>query len=537
MYNSPVNEKLPLSQLGVALVDSLRQIEAYEKAAQQRRERNTIHVQTVGSTLSTAYEQLRNASEYAEDELLQQRAIRRYLKRELSFHAKVPTSQLAQELVTELTQAEYLENDHVTQSDIKSIEQSISVYYEAYWKFAENEHRPARRQIFQKWLLDVLAVRCEQVLRSHMRQLMFAHFAFRYLQDKMPVKKLRRKGEKIPTDDFPIVLYTAIHRSILKSDTMTIRAALLDSYQVPVEDIDRFYEFNKKLDQLFSASTTVFTARAVSKNGAALRFIYSSFFADDAPLNSQDLKTTSTLDLGLRKHIEKEYIALDKRLDKGIMRSIIFLFITKSVIGLGIEVPYDLIVYGSIIWVPLLLNLFFPSIFIAFTRLTLTTPSVRNTSALINQITAMLFQDNQPQAYPVRIPKDSSSTSFNIAYLLMFMLVFTGLVYILSLLHFNLVQGAIFFIFLSTASFLAFRLSRQIHELEVVHAAQNSLSVFRDIIYMPFIYVGQQISYRYSQVNIIANALDILIELPLKTILRLVRQWVQFLNAKKDELL
>ena len=532
-----MTEKPPLSQLGIALVESLQRIEAYEKATNDRRERNTIHVQTVGSTLSTAYEQLRNASEYAEDELLQQRAIRRYLKRELSFHVKVPTAQLANELVTELTQAEYLENDHVTQADIKALEKHITLYYDAYWKFADEEQRPARRQILQKWILDVLAVRCEQVLRSHIRQLMFAHFAFSYLQDKMPAKKLRRKNEKIPTADFPIVLYTAIHRAILKSDTMTIRAALLDSYQIPVDDITRFYDFNKKLDTLFSANTTVFTARAVSKNGAALRFIYTSFFADNAPLTGKDLKTTSTLDLGLRKHIEQEYIALDKRLDKGIMRSIIFLLITKSIVGIGIEIPYDFLIYGSIIWVPLLLNLFFPSIFIAFTRLTLTTPSVRNTSALINQVTAMLYQDNQPQAYPVRITKDSSSTSFNIAYLFMFMLVFAGLVYILSLLHFNIVQGAIFFVFLSTASFLAFRLSRQIHELEVVHAAQNSLSVFRDIIYMPFIYVGQQISYRYSQVNIIANALDILIELPLKTILRLVRQWVQFLNAKKDELL
>ena len=53
----------------------------------------------------------------------------------------------------------------------------------------------------------------------------------------------------------------------------------------------------------------------------------------------------------------------------------------------------------------------------------------------------------------------------------------------------------------------------------------------------PFIAVGQQISYRYSQVNIVATILDLLIELPLKTILRLVRQWTQFLNQKKDELI
>jgi hypothetical protein len=37
--------------------------------------------------------------------------------------------------------------------------------------------------------------------------------------------------------------------------------------------------------------------------------------------------------------------------------------------------------------------------------------------------------------------------------------------------------------------------------------------------------------------NIIAQLLDIVIELPLKTVLRLLRQWSAFLNSKKDELL
>jgi hypothetical protein len=37
--------------------------------------------------------------------------------------------------------------------------------------------------------------------------------------------------------------------------------------------------------------------------------------------------------------------------------------------------------------------------------------------------------------------------------------------------------------------------------------------------------------------NIIAQILDVVIELPLKTVMRLLRQWSTFLNNKKDELL
>lgn len=536
MYNGRVSQQPHLSQLGLTLIDSLQKIESYASGELARRETDTVHVPTVGSALTTAYEQLRNASEYAEDELLQQRAIRRYFKRVLSFHVKVPTAQFAEELVTELTQAEYLSNDHVTKSDIAAIAGHIDKYYDAYWQYADKEHHLAKRHEFQQWMLDTLAVVCEQTLKSHIRQLMFAHFAFTCLQDKITLQNIVRDNEKISDDDFAIVLYVAIHRSLLKSDTMTIRAALIDSFRISITDPAAFVAFNRKLDFLMETKSVAFATRIIGKNGAPLRFIYTGFFADDAQLGAQALKSPDTLEHSLRSHIESEYVALDKRLDKGIVRSVIFLLITKSIIGIAIEVPYDVLMYGAIIWVPLLINLLFPSVFIALTRLTLATPNVRNTNAVISQATGILFSDER-SAYEIRFPKESSSIGFNTAYTVMFLIMFAGLSYILYLLEFNIVQGIIFFVFLSTASFLSFRLSRQIHELETVNASQGALSLFRDVIYMPFIYVGQQISYRYSQVNIVAMALDVLIELPLKTILRLVRQWMLFLNAKKDELI
>jgi hypothetical protein len=531
-----VNQQTRLSHLGVALFASLQKIEEYEKNTLKRKGKETLHVPTVGSTISTAYEQLRNASEYAEDELLQQRAIRRYLKRELSFHSKIPTATMAEELVTELTQAEYLLNDNTSKSDVKAISKQIKTYYDAYWEYAETEPNYSKRALFQEWVLDSLAVRLEQILRSHIRQLLFAHFAFTYLHDKVPMKKLVRKDEGIAADDYPIVLYTSIHRTILKSDAATIRVALMDSYRKDISDANEFIAFNEKLDTIMKSKSVASIGRIVSRNSAALRFVYTGFYNSDSPISTTALKNEETLEYALRQHIEQEYALLNKKLDRGIVRSIIFLLITKSIIGLGVEIPYDLAFMGHIVWLPLIINLLFPAIYITLSRLALTTPVTRNTDAIIDQVTNMLFVNDQ-EAYKVRIPKESSSLGFNLLYATTFMIAFAGLSYALYLLEFNIVQGIIFFIFLSTASFLSFRLSRQIHEIEVVHAPQGSLSLLRDVIYMPFIYVGQQISYRYSQVNIIAAVLDILIELPLKTILRLIRQWMNFLNAKKDELI
>ncbi len=108
--------------------------------------------------------------------------------------------------------------------------------------------------------------------------------------------------------------------------------------------------------------------------------------------------------------------------------------------------------------------------------------------------------------------------------------------WVLLLLGFSLVHIAIFLVFISAASFLGFRLSRLIRELEVVRSSSNGMTFVRDLIYLPFVVVGRWMSDKYSKLNIVTIILDMLIELPLKTVLRLVRQWGAFIDDRKDRI-
>jgi hypothetical protein len=148
----------------------------------------------------------------------------------------------------------------------------------------------------------------------------------------------------------------------------------------------------------------------------------------------------------------------------------------------------------------------------------------------------MLYEsDDKPQL--ARSQPTGRSYFFNTVYAIMFVGVFYLVAEQLRVLEFNIVQGIIFFVFLSTASFLGYRLTVQIKELEIVSRHHGFIALIRDFLYAPFIFVGRKISYRFARMNIIAQILDIVIELPLKTVLRLMRQWTAFLNNKKDELL
>ena len=525
-----------LSPLGKLLASSLEHIDNYENRLQKIKQDDTFYVDTAGSKLTYAYEQIRNASEYADDHLFRRRAIRRFLTRTLSFHEKTNLANIAEELATELTLAGYATNGSISNADCNEIKNHIKRYYHTYWQYTKIERSHNKRLRFKEWILDTLSVRCEQTIQPGVRQFSFTHFAFTYLQPEITLEILQEQaGETIKPEEHSIILYIAIQQALLKLDQATIRTSLIDSYHQDITILANFESFSWRVDQLFESKAVATAVRIIKKNGATLRMIYSGFYAQKAPLNLADLESEGVLSYSLENHIKREYSILDKLLDNAITKSIIFLIITKSIIGLAIEVPYDLMISGHIEWIPLIINLFFPAVFIGLSRLTLTIPNSRNTDTIISQATAMLFDGHQPMKLNSR--RQVASLGFSIAYGMMFLIAFAGLSYVLYLLKFNIVQGIIFIVFLSTASFLVFRMSTQIREIEAITPSKRFSAVIRDIIYLPFIYVGQQISAKYAKVNIIAMTLDMIIEMPLKSMLRTFRQWVAFLNSKRDDLL
>ena len=123
-----------------------------------------------------------------------------------------------------------------------------------------------------------------------------------------------------------------------------------------------------------------------------------------------------------------------------------------------------------------------------------------------------------------------------LAYTIIFALPIAALIAGLYALHFNVIQMIIFFVFFSTASSLGFRLTSQVRELETERNHTGFFASIRDFFYMPFIVIGQWLTSKYRQFNFVGRLLDIVIELPLKAVLRLVRQWIRFLDDRREEL-
>ena len=507
-----------LNTIGRRFTESLQQAVArLDTKAAAKNESQKVHVSGAGRTLTFAYEQLRNAAEYTEEHLLLQRAIRRFYKRSFLSRDAQRIASSGEELIVELTLAGYLENDSIEVEIITEINKLATKFFAAHSGYGKDA-----------WTLDVLSVEIERLLNDDVKRLVFSQFAYDHFLETIDQKKVLGQVSA----DFEVALFVAVQRALLKADQPTIRAALLRRYQQE-PNTSSYKTTNQMIDRVFESATTDKIFRVVDRRGAPLRILWR--LIDEHPNVTQLLHSREQFLSAYETQIANEYNRIDKRITRGIVKSVAFLIITKVIIGVAIEVPYDYLMHGAILWLPLAVNLLFPPIYMVMLRFTLALPGGANTQSLIDTVDDLLYGDNKPFIISQRASQ-GFGLAFNIVYAILFLTIFGSATWGLVALGFSPLHILIFFVFLSTASFLGFRLSRQIRELEVLQGQQDGVSMVRDFLYIPFVVVGRWMSEKYSRINIVAMILDMVIELPLKTVLHLVRQWGAFITSKKDEL-
>jgi hypothetical protein len=502
---------------------------AADKAARiQAKAGDGLEIPRTGKMIVGAYEQLRNATEYTEEHLLLQRAIHRFLVRTL-FMSRVDLDNIGRELIVDLMQAGYLRDGEFGVNIAATI---ASLSREALSAIEQLKDGGIKRETAIDWALSDVTVQIETMLNPHSVKNAVAYTAYQHYSQVLPKAELvESKTEK---ELYEISLYIAVQQALLKSDLAMIRHNLTRAYNQSPAHLSAYIAFCRQVDELFLSTLTARLRRIVSHNAAPFRILRGLIEARPTEALSVIGSRQRLLEV-FDKQINVEYNSVRHRINRGIVKSIIFIFITKVLIGLSIEVPYDLLVNGAILWMPLIINLTIPPVYMASLRLSLTMPASTNARALRSYIDTILYTPDLPLVNAG--DKNASSKTSRWLFGSLFVVPFGLTVYILSLIGFNFVQAIIFFIFLSTASFLGFRLSTMIRELEMSNRRAGLITTIRDFFYLPFILFGQWLSGKYAKINVVSYFLDIAIELPLKNVLRLMRQWITFLNDRRDEII
>jgi hypothetical protein len=342
-------------------------------------------------------------------------------------------------------------------------------------------------------------------------------------------------------------LYTAIHRTLLKSNTATLRFRLLTLYYpqwagvqaTPVLANDlagNIVHVIETIEGEIFHPLTDRLSRVLRRKAGIFRVLRDAFLhaKDTKPL----LTSPDALDSAVKEALHHRTEDFKTRLRRTVVRAVAFLFITKMLLALIIEVPYDLFIAKDASWYPLLINITFHPIFLALIGLTVTIPEKKNADDYVAAVRAIAVGAQHP-LLTVRVKRETRGTWFSIfgaLYGALFLVVYGVIGSVLHNFGFHGLSIGLFLFFLSLVTFFGIRIRSSSKDIIVSDARSGFVGTVFDVLMLPIVRAGSWLSIRVAKINVFIYFFDFIIEAPLKVAIQFVESWLAFVREKKEEI-
>lgn len=521
----------------------LKLINSY-RAEEQVQDRNKdmpgIKVSKAATFMGSGYESIRNAIEESEEHLLKKRAIKRIAFR-INAIKSIDTKRNAKRIIKEISWAKYIKPNQLPAAKTEDIDTILKKYvrliqeYKIIWK-----KEPTK--LLLDFMYDLLAYEIERIIEPHSARDSLVDLEYKFINNKGILT-----GSDLPNHLEPVQNYINVHRACLKSDNAII-AYHLFIFKFPFWD-------KPNLEQL--KQVAYYLDQSVDEIKKNLYYFpqkrrFREFVRQSIPFKILDrvieknlneaeviLDDGELLDQKIEEVCKEEYKANKKLLNRTIIGSIIYIFITKIALAFLIEVPYEIKVHGHINYVTLAINILFPTVTMFIVANSFSIPSKQNTIKIKDMIKAIISADEKDDklAFDSGIELgDKSKVVFRAVYYSLSAFIFILILIILKSLEFNIVGMIIFLIFFSTIFFVANKIRNTASELKVVNTSPSIFSPIIDMFSIPVLILGKYLSESAAKFNLLALVMDRFVEKPIKGIIKTIDQWNDYLKDAKDEL-
>lgn len=488
-----------------------------------------IHVIQSISSINLFYENVRNLLGYQQEQMLRRIAIERFLKR--PFVLNLSQTETAENLVRELIYSGYLKNDSIDQATVTKITSALNRY---------------------------------RVLKEHFSR---ANIDFITGIESTEIESILSPRED--NDKIIEIFYEIIHRHIKKMSVVAegaLFASLINVFEKADIATERYHLMKRQLPELFSSNDVIDGAmiektrhqitkinqELASKHYKKYLIIAKRYFpiyyciSQIVQKNKAKAEQIFSDPISIERHVTQIVSEYNNdfllRLYRSVLKAIFFIFVTKMALGLLLEIPYDKYYIGHINFLPLFINLFIPPILMLLSSSLISIPGKSNMTRLSKLTQDLLYlpDDTNIEQLAYHRPDEHLTVTgslMNFFYLLSFVVIFGGLILLLRALDFNPVSAILFFFFLSTVSFFAFRIRRGASELVVIDGHESAFAATIDFLLLPFLTIGYQISMRLDKANVFLFIFDFILEAPFKMVVQLAEQWIGFVRTKKDEMI
>lgn len=519
------------------LVNALLDVYDRKQEVKHLAEQHALQVSKTISFFAFLYERARNAIEFREEHLIRRAAIERVLKRRFVLNEE--GKNVAEPLIRELLWARYLQNLTIPETKIPSVQQIIDKYL-----FLRREivpGRPAKVQAnLDQFILEILTCEIEETLSPAPEREGFNNFVYQSLVSQIDLSDKKLNEEK------NILLYTAVEQGLAKSDSPLIRYHLTrillpeligPSVTHAQAALPHFMQIHNHIEDTLKNGVVEKLRRFVKRNAAPyliLRDLIEFYPKEIRTL----LKSPEQLKYKVDEVCRKRYAGTRAKLTRAGVRSIIYIFLTKMVFALLLEIPIDRYIQHRIDYLPLTINMVFPPFLMFLVVVATSVPGAENTKRIFERIN-MLIKDGtsiDKTTIKTRIitRRPILAFGFSIIYLLAFMLSFGTIFFVLSTLKFNIASQLIFIFFVSMIVFFGYRIRQTAKEYLLIEK-EGILSPIGDFFMLPILSLGKWLSSEIARLNIFIFIFDFIIEAPFKAIFEIGEEWINFMKTKKEE--
>lgn len=509
-----------------------------------------INVSSVISKMSFYYEKIRNSVDYEEEHLHRKNAIKRIIKRLIVIEGKIvlkelKTSDVAKHLMFELIRAGYLPNNKIPETKIDEVE----VIIEKYLKLKDFSLEGLKITLNDKnelvdWILAMAASEIEEKMGRSRVDMAVVDYMDQILSDRIAFPD----GSPFSADKDAQV-FIGIHRNFLKFDDEMLSFILLKHYypnwvkpsEGDIEDLAKgiFSLQDKIKDQIEHPFVAQFN-RIINRYTVFFSVLIDVIKEDPVKVYESFQNDPSSFSRKVKAVCNQKYKVAGKKKWRVSVRSIVYIFITKSVFAFALEVPATKWLGEELNLFSLLVNIAFPPALLFLIVLFTMIPGGDNTNKIVEGVEEIIFDgDKKKEPFKLRKPAKRNKTLgtvFGLIYAVTFCFSFGFVVWVLDKLNFSWLSIIIFVFFLALISFFSIKVRKTAKELLIIEKKESLLSFLIDFFYMPIIEVGKWLSERFSKINVFVFVLDFIIEAPFKIFVEIAEEWTRYVKERKDDI-
>ncbi len=521
----------------VDFINALEKEVGIERAEERKRAGGgeEADIGEAGESMALLYEKVRNLIEYKDDHLIKRNAIERILRRNLIIEFR--GHDFSDQFLTELAMAGYIHRQEINQQLKEKVRKIIGKYQKLV--------KGTSGLDLKKFVVAMASCEVEEAVFPNPAKKALVRAMYQSVHDRIVFqgRDALSEGEK------KIQIYLAVLKSLTKLDNTTLSYSLFKIYfpgwfeeNIKEGDVGSMIsELASKKDYLEEkvenplSSRVTFALKKYAVYFNVFHVVVINNFSRIKKLLSDPESLKFAVQVACGGVYDKEMSKFKKR----VRRSLIFLIITKVLLAVLVEYPYDRYIAGQVNETPLIINLLFPPLLLMLLSATVHRPGEENSALIAKGVEEIVYRESERPIIVVKMDetKTFSEKILNLFFLLTFIISFGMVIWILNVLSFNLLGILIFLFLFSVVSFFSALVRQPVRDLIITKGREGTIGMVVDTLSIPFVRMGKWMSVKFSRVNVFVFIFDVIIEAPFKIVVRFIQEWAGFIRRKKEEMI